>query len=307
LDEAYLEASRAQDAAYDRLMRASGHPHLDEVDLRSIERETEERFGSLPEPTYEVRYLERLALGTPYPEVARRVLRLMRTPPLLDNAALAVDATGVGRAVVDQLEAHGLSFKSVVITAGHKESRDGDIYRVPKRNLIARPQVLLQEGNRRLKIAPSLPEAGVLVEELLNFRHKISDAGNDTYGPWREGQHDDLLLALCLADVPLVECTDGKWRLAGEVYFKGKSVAEVLGPRAPQAVLPDEHTDAVKKLLAWLGVADEPRAADVVAQVEKIASKEADAFNRKIVEHIVAWLGPANEEVSLVTEEGRRT
>jgi hypothetical protein len=199
LGEAYLEASRAQEAAYDRLVRAGKNPHLDEVDLRSIERETEDRFGSLPEPTYEVRYLERLALGTPYPEVARCVLRLMRTPPLRDNAVLAVDATGVGRAVVDQLKAHGLSFMSVVITAGHKESRDGDTYRVPKRDLIARPQVLLQEGNRRLKIAPSLPEAGTLVEELLNFRHKITDAGNDTYGSWREGQHDDLLLALCLA------------------------------------------------------------------------------------------------------------
>ena len=199
LDEAYLVASRAQKAAYDRLIRAGDDPHLDEVDLRSIERETEERFGSLPEPTYEVRYLERLALGTPYPEVAQRVLHLMRTPPLRDNAVLALDATGGGRAVVDQLKANGLSFKSVVITAGHKESRDGGTYRVPKRDLISRPQVLLQEGNRRLKIAPSLPEAGTLVEELLNFRYKISDAGNDTYGSWREGQHDDLLLALCLA------------------------------------------------------------------------------------------------------------
>jgi hypothetical protein len=199
LDEAYLEASRVQEAAYDGLLRAYKNSHFDEVDLRLLERETEERFGSLPEPTYEVRYLERLPLGTPYPEVARRVLRLMRTPPLRDNAMLAVDGTGVGRGVVDELKAHSLSFKTVVITAGHKESRDGDTYRVPKKDLIARPQVLLQEGNRRLKIAPFLPEAGTLVEELLNFRHKITDEGNDTYGPWRQGQHDDLLLALCLA------------------------------------------------------------------------------------------------------------
>jgi hypothetical protein len=42
----------------------------------------------------------------------------------------------VGRAVVDQLEAHGLSFKSVVITSGHKESRDGGTYRVPKRDCV---------------------------------------------------------------------------------------------------------------------------------------------------------------------------
>ena len=71
-------------------MRAYKNSHLDEVDLRLLERETEERFGSLPEPTYEVRYLERLPLGTPYPEVTRRVFRLMHTPPLRENAVLAV-------------------------------------------------------------------------------------------------------------------------------------------------------------------------------------------------------------------------
>jgi hypothetical protein len=59
--------------------------------------------------------------------------------------------------------------------------------------------VLLEEGNRRLKIAPSLPEANTLVEELLAYRFTISEAGNHSFRTWREGQHDDLLLALCLA------------------------------------------------------------------------------------------------------------
>jgi hypothetical protein len=86
-----------------------------------------------------------------------------------------------------------------VISAGSEEVRDGDTYKVPKKDLISLPQVLLQEGNRGLKIAPSLPEANTLVEELLNYRYTISEAGNHRFGSWREGQHDDLLLALCLA------------------------------------------------------------------------------------------------------------
>ena len=58
-------------------------------------------------------------------------------------------------------------------------------------------QVLLQA--ERLKIAAALPEAAVLTQELLNFQVKITMAANDTYGAWREGQHDDLVLAVAMA------------------------------------------------------------------------------------------------------------
>ena len=38
-----------------------------------------------------------------------------------------------------------------------------------------------------------------LVRELLDFRVKITVAANETFGTWREGQHDDLVLAVALA------------------------------------------------------------------------------------------------------------
>lgn len=199
LDENYLEALRTQEQDFDRLRAMRESPFFDEVDLRVFKREIKDRLVPLPEPVYEVRYLGRLPLHTPYPEVARHVRRLLYTPPLQDNWELAVDATGVGAAVTAQLKGEGLYFKSVVITAGDEEVRDGDAYKVPKKDLIARPQVLLQEGNRRLKIAPSLLEAATLADELLNYRYKITGAGNHSFGTWREGQHDDLVLALCLA------------------------------------------------------------------------------------------------------------
>jgi len=197
LDDKYLAACRTRDEVHKYLSRARQDPHLDEVDLRIMEREIDEEAESLPEPVYEVRHLERLPLGTRYPEVVGRVKALLNTPPLADEYALAVDATGVGVAVTDMLRNAGLYFDGVTITSGEKESREGSHWRVPKRDLISACQVLLQQ--RRLKIAASLPEAKTLTEELLNFRYKITQASNLTYESWREGAHDDLVLALSLA------------------------------------------------------------------------------------------------------------
>jgi hypothetical protein len=199
LDATYQAAAREQAARYDRLDSARNSPFYERIDLLATDgRLEEENLGPVPEPLYEVRHLERMPLRTPYTEVARRVGVLMETPPLRHNAELVVDATGVGAAVVDILRDAELSFKAVVITGGEKESRNGDTYRVPKRDLISTAQVLLQ--NRRLRISASLPESRTLVEELVGYRLKQNIAtGHVGFEPWREGQHDDLVLALCLA------------------------------------------------------------------------------------------------------------
>ncbi len=145
-----------------------------------------------------VRHLERFR-DVLYPDVAERVRKLMDAPELKNNSALAVDATGVGAAVVDMLRRSGLTFDAVTITGGDTETQSGyDSYRVPKRDLVGGLQVLLQSG--RLKIARSLEHAETLKAELLNFRVKINVAtSHDTYEAWREGDHDDLVLAATLA------------------------------------------------------------------------------------------------------------
>jgi len=59
-------------------------------------------------------------------------------------------------------------------------------------------QVLLQ--NKRLKIASTLSEAATLKKELLNFRVKVDPAtAHDSYEHWRDGDHDDLVLAVAMA------------------------------------------------------------------------------------------------------------
>lgn len=128
----------------------------------------------------------------------------MNSPTLQPNDAtypvLAVDATGVGAPVIDLLKRERLfaSLHPVIITAGADETRtDRGFHGVPKRALVSRTQVLLQTN--RLRIAKSLPLADTLVRELMNFRAKITEHGNDTYGAWRESIHDDLVLATALA------------------------------------------------------------------------------------------------------------
>jgi len=146
-----------------------------------------------------VRHLERFR-DVLYPDVAKRAKGLMAALELRGRTALAVDATGVGAAVVDMLRKSGLAFDAVTITGGDTESH-GTTYsdwRVPKRDLIGGLQVLLQSG--RLKIASQLEHAETLKRELLNFRVKVNiSTGHDSYEAWREGDHDDLVLATSLA------------------------------------------------------------------------------------------------------------
>src|SRR5262249_6811383 len=70
-----------------------------------------------------VRYLQRLALGTPYPAVVQHIRDLLKRPPLNGDARskpaeLVIDESGVGRAVGDIFEAAGLKPIRITITSG---------------------------------------------------------------------------------------------------------------------------------------------------------------------------------------------
>jgi hypothetical protein len=158
--------------------------------------------GADKTPPYDVPHLHRFPLGTPYPAIVASMIELLSAPPLR-GCMFVVDQTGVGRAVVDMLtEAMkgkvNCSFCPITITGGQEVTRsETKQLRVPKKELVGCLQVLLQ--TRRLRVAKALPDAAVLVRELETFRVKITDAANETFGAWREGQHDDLLLAVALA------------------------------------------------------------------------------------------------------------
>ncbi len=164
-----------------------------------------------------VRHLERLPLGMPYAGQAEHIRDLLRADELQTvrgtatlwggllvsdrtktAPGVAVDATGVGRPACEMLRAHGLSFDAITITAGETHTYVDGFHRVPKRDLIAALQVSMESG--WLRIAAGLELAETLRSELLNFRMKVNiNTGHDSYEAWREGDHDDLVLATAMA------------------------------------------------------------------------------------------------------------
>ena len=157
-----------------------------------------EQQDTPPTVSYHIRHLERFTLGTPYPAIVSHVQSLLQRPPLQRHTSLVVDATGCGRPVVDLLTQAQLDPVAVSIHGGDQVTHEGRHWRVPKRDLVSALQVLLQ--TERLKVAEALQLSQVLVQELLNFRVTIDPhTAHDSYSAWREGQHDDLVLACALA------------------------------------------------------------------------------------------------------------
>ena len=82
-----------------------------------VERE-EPRLAWMPSMPrrMEVRYLQRIPLGTPYTRVVERVGQVVRHPRLYGRCRLVVDATGVGAPVVDLLKAARLECPPTAVT-----------------------------------------------------------------------------------------------------------------------------------------------------------------------------------------------
>jgi hypothetical protein len=141
----------------------------------------------------------RWPLGTMYPQIVTDVLDFLTIDPL-PGSPLVVDRTGVGRGVFDMFRLAYWNTVGISITNGEHAIKDPDtkkVWRVPKRDLVGVVNVGLQSD--LLKFATALPLTKTLQDELKNFKVKITAAANDTYGAWREGQHDDLVLALAVA------------------------------------------------------------------------------------------------------------
>jgi Terminase RNaseH-like domain len=149
---------------------------------------------------YHLRHLDRLPLGTPYPDQVEKIKELILKLGGRE-VHLICDETGVGKPVLDMLRKEGLKPIPVTITGATNVTYDGVSWRVPKRDLVSTAQVLLQ--TKRLKISNQLPLAKTLTNELLNFKVTISQRGHDSYAAdtasWREGKNDDTVLATALA------------------------------------------------------------------------------------------------------------
>jgi hypothetical protein len=149
-------------------------------------------------PALAVRHLRRFPPGTSYGAIAAAVAETVLDGGLA-RPPLVADLTAVGPGLLPTLRAavRPARVTPVVLTAGLDATRGDDgTWRVPKRDLVTAMQLLLQE--RRLRVAPALPDAAVLVRELTAFRAKVTLAEGDA-ADWRERPADDLVLAVALA------------------------------------------------------------------------------------------------------------
>ena len=150
------------------------------------------------EETYHVRYCNRLALNTPYPEIVRWTSELVKKLMARARVGLIVDATGVGRPIIDMFRESRLKVVPVNVTGGQHASFSGGVWNVPKKDLVSAAKKLLTNGI--LKIDESTEFKDVLRTEIENFRIKINErTRHESYESWREGDHDDLVFALSLA------------------------------------------------------------------------------------------------------------
>jgi len=162
-------------------------------------------------PQLQVRHLERFPLRTPYPDIVGHVTDLLRdealhplewTTPVHQektHPTLVIDSTGVGAPVTDLFDKRRVRYVAVTITGGNTVTRIGTRkFGVPKRDLVTALEVPFHKGE--MMIAEELELKDVLVKELQGFKRKIKlTTGHDTYEHWREGDHDDLVLATALA------------------------------------------------------------------------------------------------------------
>jgi len=173
-----------------------------------------------------VRHLQRWELGTSYPQIVTDVVNLLVRDELKNSPLmLGIDGTGVGVAVTDlfRLQPIKADLRFITITGGEAVTTEGDVMRVPKKELVGAVQIALQTAH--LKISGVLPHARTLEKELKDFEVKITDSGHATFGAWREGAHDDLVLALAIATYLAKGRNDLSWLkfYPGAMAKEGKS------------------------------------------------------------------------------------
>ena len=152
---------------------------LDELDYVTYERRRERRMR--------VRLVQRIALGTPYPDVVELVRRVVRDKELAGRCTLVVDATGVGAPVMDMLRRAdlGCPIEGVVLTGGEQG--------VARRRAVAGA-----EAGPDLRAAGDAGETGAGDIAASGVGAGVDEgAGGDggagaRVGAWRAGEHDDL-------------------------------------------------------------------------------------------------------------------
>ena len=157
------------------------------------------------DPIYSIGHIERV-VRREYPDTIEETVNLLYRAEMWGTSALVIDATGVGIPVVQAFRRHprmkaaielgGLILIPIMITSGGAITKKDGALHVPKTALVGVCHSIL--GQKRLRLAKGVKEGPTLMQEMKNFRYKITDSSNITYAG-RDKTHDDILLATVLA------------------------------------------------------------------------------------------------------------
>ncbi|MGX9431770.1 hypothetical protein [Bradyrhizobium sp. LeoA1S1] len=145
--------------------------------------------------SFDVRHIERFALGLAYPAQAAMITEIVSRAPL-QGAEVFLDRTGPGAAVSDIFEKMPVKLVPITITAGDGFKWSNGGYNVAKSLIVSTLDARLH--TRELGFAKALHGADALSAEIKDFQQHVTAAGRYQYEA-RTGKHDDLVLAVGLA------------------------------------------------------------------------------------------------------------
>lgn len=162
--------------------------------------------------------------GVSYPQTARRIEQIVRSPLISRDYLLVVDATGVGQAVMDMLrDSYNLAPIGVTFTSGKSVTQSIYGYNVPKRDLVVNLQVLYQM--ERVRIAEELELALEYKEQLRHFTSEVDRVTKHESFDSDSGQvHDDLPMASAIV------LWYAEQILAGELELPNSAPAKSFNP-----------------------------------------------------------------------------
>lgn len=147
---------------------------------------------------YQLVYLERMELGTPYTQIVTHIGGILKDEELRGETTVVADATGVGLPVIQMMREHRIEpLIAIGVHAGNAINEKTGGYSVPKRDLVTSLLVVVQ--SRRLRVAGDISHRQQLIHEMQSFKMKQTKSNNDTYEALMEKDHDDLVNALAYA------------------------------------------------------------------------------------------------------------
>jgi hypothetical protein len=152
-------------------------------------------------------HMERLPLNTRYGDVVQHISRLMASPELsgdteknISKGELVIDAGGVGRGVAEMFIEAKLDPVCVTLTGGLVTTFQArKKYNVSKHEAVTALDARINHDKFPLRFSRHLVEADAFKEEIRDFQRNLSAVGRAQFGA-REGKHDDMVLAVVLAN-----------------------------------------------------------------------------------------------------------